>query len=131
MTPLAEPDLRRLAAEAAARPRCADCAGLQRPGWESISGATNTAHLECLGPLGTEADWDRLDEYHPHGTNLWSPDAPIALGWHPYTRCALWRCPRCPRCAGAYLRYTEYGGYYEEERIRPLRSELIASLNPP
>lgn len=120
--PLTASDLRAHAAEAAARPRCKDCAGLQSPGWESVSGAMHTAHLERLAPLGTEADWDRLDEYHPHGTTLWSPDAPIAPGWHPYTRCTLWRCPRC---AGAYLRYTEYGGYYEEERIRPLRAGLI------
>ncbi|GAO22242.1 thioredoxin domain-containing protein [Alicycliphilus sp. B1] len=64
-------------------------------------------------------------------TNLWSPDAPIALAGTrtPAARCGAARAAR--RCAGAYLRYTEYGGYYEEERIRPLRSELIASLNPP
>ncbi len=121
---MTEAELRTHAAEAAAHQRCADCAALQRPGWESLSGAVNTAHLERIGPLGAEADGDHLDEHHPHGTNLWSPDAPIALGWHPYNRCALWRCPRC---SGAFLRYTEYGGYYEEERIRPLRAELLCA----
>lgn len=30
-----------------------------------------------------------------------------------------------PRCAGAFLQYTEYGGYYEDERIRPLQAGLI------
>ena len=125
--PLTESELRAHAAEAAAHPRCADCATLQRnPGWESVSGVMQTSHLQRVGALGTEADWERLGEYHPQGTNLWSPDAPIALGWHPYNRCTLWRCPRC---AGAFLRYTEYGGYYEEERIRPLQAALIVSFD--
>ncbi len=123
-TSLTETELRAHAAQAAQQPRCADCAALQKPGWESISGAMNTSHLVSVGPLGTEDEWDRLDEYHPQGTGLWSPDAPIALGWHPYTRSALWRCARC---AGVFLRYTEYGGYYEEERIRPLRAELLCT----
>lgn len=122
--PLTETELRAHAAQAALHQRCADCTALQKPGWESISGAMNISHLEYVGPLGAEDDWDRLDEYHPQGTGLWSPDAPIALGWHPYNRGALWRCPRC---AGAYLRYTEHGGYYEEERIRPLRAELLCA----
>ncbi|GAD23990.1 hypothetical protein [Acidovorax sp. MR-S7] len=120
--PLTAAELRTHAAEAAAQPHCADCAALLQPGWESISGAMQTSHLQCIGALGSAADWEQLDEYHPHGTSLWSPDAPIALGWHPYTRCTLWRCPRC---AGAFLRYTEYGGYYEDERIRPLQAGLI------
>lgn len=123
-TPLTETELRAHAAQAAQQPRCADCAALEKPGWESISGAMNTSHLMSVGPLGNEDEWDRLDEYHPQGTGLWSPDAPIALGWHPYTRSALWRCARC---AGVFLRYTEYGGYYEEERIRPLRAELLCT----
>ena len=122
--PLTESDLRDCAIQATAQPRCAACAPLWRPGWESLSGAMSAAHLEPMGALGTEADWDRLGEYHPQGTNLWSPDAPIALGWHPYNRCTLWRCPRC---AGAFLRYTEYGGYYEEERIRPLQAGLLCA----
>lgn len=123
-TPLTETELRAYATQAAQQPRCADCAALQKPGWESISGAMNISHLACVGPLGTEDGWDRLNEYHPQGSSLWSPDAPIALGWHPYTRSTLWRCARC---AGVFLRYTEYGGYYEEERIRPLRAELLCA----
>lgn len=82
----------------------------------------NVSHLERVGALGSPDAWDRLDEFHPKGTHLWSPDAPIALGWHPYNRCTLWRCARC---AGAFLRYTEYGGYYEEGRIRPLQAHLM------
>lgn len=119
-----EAELRASAAESAAQPRCADCAALWRPGWESVSGAMRLSHLESVGSLGAEATWDRLNEFHPHGTQLWSPDAPIALGWHPYNRCTLWRCPRC---AGTFLRYTEYGGYYEEERIRAVQPELVCA----
>jgi len=125
MTPLntiSESELRMYATQAIAPPRCTDCASLWRPGWESISGARKIEHLEQVGMLNTPDSWDCLDEFHPRGTHLWSPDAPIALGWHPYNRCALWRCTRC---TGAFLRYTEYGGYYEEERIRPLQAHLI------
>lgn len=121
---LTEDELRTYATKSAATPRCAACASLWRPGWESISGAMRTDHLSMVGSLRTEDAADRLDEYHPGGTNLWSPDAPIALGWHPYNQCTVWRCEKC---AGAFLRYTEYGGYYQDERIRPLSADLIVS----
>lgn len=119
---ISEAELRSSAADAIAQQRCTDCALLWRPGWESISGAMKTSHLTSVGALAADECWEQLDEFHPHGTNLWSPDAPIALGWHPYTRSTLWRCSRC---LGAFLRYTEYGGYYEDERIRPLLLDLI------
>lgn len=73
---------------------------------------------------GTPETRELLDEYHPQGTNQWSPDAPIALGWHPYNRCTLWRCHHCN---AAFLRYTEYGGYYQDDRIRPLLAHLIVT----
>ena len=127
-TPLDETAVRAAAAEAAAQPRCADCTALSRPGWESVSGAMKLSHLQAVAPLDDPQHWERLEEFHPQGTQLWSPEAPIALGWHPYNRCMLWRCPRC---AGAFLRYTEYGGYYQDERIRPLRAELITAPQYP
>ena len=52
---------------------------------------------------------------------------PIALGWHPYNRCTLWRCHHCN---AAFLRYTEYGGYYQDDRIRPLLAHLIVTPEP-
>jgi hypothetical protein len=121
---ISEPELRACAAQAVARQRCADCAVLWRPGWESLTGATKISHLKSIGALCTEATWGRLDEFHPQGTHLWSPDAPIALGWHPYNRCTLWRCNRC---GAPFLRYTEYGGYYQDERFRPLLMDLIVA----
>ena len=63
-----------------------------------------------------------LQEHHPHGTHGWSPDAPIALTHYPYNRCDVWQCATCSR---AYLRYTEYGGYYEDERVRQVDPILV------
>ena len=122
--PMSETDLQAYADKAATRQRCAECVALWRPGWESVSGAMMMAHLEPVGVLSTETTWDRLDEFHPERTNLWSPAAPIALGWYPYNRCTLWRCKGC---SAAFLRYTEYGGYYEDERTRPLLADLIVT----
>jgi hypothetical protein len=58
-------------------------------------------------------------EHHPDGTHGWSPIAPR---WFPANRSDAWRCLTCAR---ALLRYTEYGGYYTEERIRELDARLI------
>jgi hypothetical protein len=124
LNPVPEPELRMRAAAAAARQRCADCAVLWKPGWESLSGATHASHLVQVGALGSPDAAERLDEYPPQGTHQWSPDAPIALGWHPYNRCTLWHCNRCD---AAFLRYTEYGGYYQDDRIRPLLADLIVT----
>lgn len=63
-----------------------------------------------------------LDEFHPNGSHYWSKDAPIAVSHFPYNRCDVWQCADCSRL---YLRYTEYGGYYQEERIREVNAALI------
>jgi hypothetical protein len=73
-------------------------------------------------------DAQALEEYHPTGTNSWSVDAPIAVHHFPYNRCDVWQCVRCGR---PFLRYTEYGGYYVEERVRELRAELIVDAPLP
>ncbi|MBB3178599.1 hypothetical protein [Variovorax sp. Sphag1AA] len=119
---LTEKEVRDFAARAASRARCGACTPLWRPAWESVSGATQINHLSNVGSLRSEDAAESLDEYHPNGTYMWSPDAPIALGWHPYNQCAVWICKACD---GAFLRYTEYGGYYQDERIRPLLADLI------
>ena len=48
---------------------------------------------------------------------LTANDAPIALGWFPYNRCEVWHCARCER---HLLRYTEFGGYNVDPRVREL-----------
>ena len=63
-----------------------------------------------------------MTEYHPDGTRYWSANAPIAVDFFPYNRCEVWACKRCSR---AFLRYTEYGGYYIEPRIRLLNPALL------
>ncbi|MDE2398385.1 MAG: hypothetical protein KGL43_02370 [Burkholderiales bacterium] len=127
--PLRPDDLRRLARPAAPRGPCAGCAALVCPGWESLPGSFDTAQLQRLASLRVAADEEpSLREYHPAGSHGWSADAPIAPGWFPYNRCEVWGCRGCGR---AFLRYTEYGGYYVDERIRELRAELVVDVAPP
>jgi hypothetical protein len=116
--------LQALASEAG--PPCDSCASLRTTGWEAMPGSLDRTRLAPLGPLpagSTDIHGDAtLDEYHPQATRYWSADAPVALGWFPYNRCTAWRCGHC---ATVLLRYTEYGGYYEEERIRRVDPVLV------
>ncbi len=120
--------LRTLAAQAQAP--CANCASLAGDGWQSVPSSFVRDALEPLGrlPAPDSADGTGYDatlhEHHPHGSDYWSPQAPIALGWFPYNRSSAWRCTHC---AGVLLRTTEYGGYYEEERIRRAPCALIVA----
>jgi hypothetical protein len=85
--------------------------------------------LERIGTLRRpDVDDPPVAEYHPAGTHAWSPDAPIAPAWFPYNRCDVWRCTACRR---PFLRYTEYGGYYQDERIRVLDPALVADVPAP
>lgn len=107
----------------AGRAPCADCEALASPGWESLRGGAELSQLVREGTLRDPAvDDPTVEEFHPAGTRIDSPDAPIALGWFPYNRCDVWRCTHC---ASVFLRYTEYGGYYNDERIRPLNPALV------
>ena len=101
---------------------CTTCNVLMNPGWESISGSFDLDLLKLIGTLRMEDQPEVWDEYHPHGTHSWSANAPIAIGYHPYNRCDIYQCVDCSR---KYLRYGEYGGYYVDERIRPLNPKLI------
>jgi hypothetical protein len=116
-------DLRRIGSTHV-RKACAACAALVCPGWEALSGTFDRDGLQPVGTLRDPAVEDpTLQEYHPAGTNGWSPAAPIAPAYFPYNRCELWECKACRR---PFLRYTEYGGYYVEERIRELDPALVA-----
>jgi hypothetical protein len=113
-------------ARAGRSPACPACDALACPGWEALPGGFARDALERVGTLRDPAREDpTVAEYHPAGTHAWSPDAPIAPAWFPYNRCDAWRCRTCAR---AFLRYTEYGGYYTEDRIRELDAALIADL---
>ncbi|QPF74118.1 hypothetical protein G8A07_15150 [Roseateles sp. DAIF2] len=118
-------DLATLRALGAAAPAqdCEACVPLRQPGWESLPAGFDHRSLLCIGNLATPArDGDEENatepttrEYHPQGTHLWSERAPIAPRHAPYNRSQLWQS-RC--CGRLFLRYTEYGGYYQDERIR-------------
>jgi hypothetical protein len=118
-------DIMRLSRQTAAAAPSAACAAVAHPGWEALPGGFDASVLKRIGTLRMpDVVEPTVDEFHPRGTNAWSTDAPIALAFFPYNRCDVWQCTRCTR---AFLRYTEYGGYYEEERIRPLDPALVVA----
>jgi hypothetical protein len=84
-----------------------------------------------MNPLGTLRDPDlyepTFEQHHPKGTNYDSVDAPIAVHHFPYNRCDVFSCDTCRR---ALLRYTEYGGYYVDQRVRWARAECLAHHTP-
>lgn len=101
---------------------CTECSSLSCPGWISVPGYFNHKKLKVLGTLKNEGAEENWDEYHPDGTNLWSEEAPISIQHHPYDRSDVLQCTGCKR---TFLHYTEYGGYYLDERIRELNAILI------
>ena len=53
---------------------------------------------------------------------LLAADAPIAIDYAPYNRSGVWICRHCHK---PFLRYTEYGGYYSDERIRAVAPKAV------
>ncbi len=124
--PLTVEQLNALAAAASRDDACPACRALVCPGWESLPGSFDRHALERVGTLRDPAiDDPTVAEYHPNGTRAWSPDAPIAPAWFPCNRADVWRCKTCAR---VFLRYTEFGGYYNEDRIRELDVRLIVDV---
>jgi hypothetical protein len=115
-------ELRRLAASRPAAP-CPACAAIRAPGWEAVPASLDRDRLRRVATLRQPGLEDpTLAEHHPGGTHGWSVDAPIAPAFFPYNRCDVWQCVQCGR---PFLRYTEYGGYYVEERIREIDPDLV------
>jgi hypothetical protein len=75
--------------------------------------------------LGSEPTFE---EFHPEGTRYESPLAPIAPAFFPYNRCDVFSCSRCDRLL---LRYTEFGGYYVDHRVRALNADLVVDAPLP
>ena len=114
--PMSAAELVMLASQADSSRTCSSCGALRCPGWESMPGSFDRSSLIRVGSLRDPGRAEpTLEEFHPQGTHRWSAEAPIALGHHPYNLCDVWQCGTCSR---VYLRYTEYGGYYEDERVR-------------
>lgn len=102
---------------------CACALGACRS-WESFT--EDRWPREQVRPLGTlrdpAVDEPTLEECHPDGTRYGSWDAPVAVAFFPYNRCDAYGCNRCGR---TLLRYTEYGGYYVDHRVREVMPALI------
>lgn len=116
--------LRTLAHNSAAIVTACACARPELASWNSIPLSFPQQQLQDVGTLLTDPyDEPGFTEYHPHGTRYESPEAPIALGYFPCNRCNVAQCTLCGRY---YLRYTEAGGYFVDQRIRALnRPDLI------
>ena len=104
---------------------CTACRPFASPGWETFPDSADAAVLQPLGALWLAGDDEPTLEEAPRPTGIdrWSPLAPISLHHHPDNRCEVWACRQCGL---PFLRYTEYGGYYIEKRIRQLQPQRLA-----
>ncbi len=122
MHELSREELLEIAHSAATTKSCPDCSLLSCTGWESVPSSFELGKLQAIGTLKIEDSKECWDEFHPDGTNIWSENAPISITHHPYNRSDIFECIGCKK---KFLRYTEYGGYYIDERIRELNPTLI------
>jgi len=108
----------------ASTPRACTCALGACAGWESLAEYRWEARqMTQVATLRDPAiDEPTLEERHPNGTRYGSPDAPIAVQFFPYNRCDVWHCAQCDR---HLLRYTEFGGYNVDHRVRALATDNI------
>jgi len=91
-------------------------------GWESLSEYRWPKDAQQIATLRDPELYEpTFEELHPQGTRYESPDAPVAVNFFPYNRCDLWKCHTCKR---HLLRYTEYGGYNVDPRVRALDPNL-------
>lgn len=125
MSPLSSEQVTRIAQEHGSQPTCSACSPYASPGWESFPGTETDEALQLLGALWLPGDEEpTLEEVRSPGVDAWSPLAPISLAHHPANRCEVWACRACGK---PFLRYTEYGGYYEDRRIRELDPRRLPS----
>lgn len=82
-------------------------------------GSLRAAQDDAGTALGSEPTFE---EFRPQGTRYDSPLAPFAPQFFPYNRCDAFSCNRCQR---VLLRYTEFGGYYVDHRVRALNADLV------
>lgn len=125
-------DAAALKALACGRPEHCRCALKACQGWDSVLPSHWPAeHLQAVGtlrqPLAEGQTEPTFEEFHPGGTRYASAQAPIALGFFPFNRCDV---HRCTRCGCAVLCYTEYGGYYVDQRVRLVDADLVVEPPP-
>ncbi|MDB5892198.1 MAG: hypothetical protein JWP47_3029 [Polaromonas sp.] len=102
------------------------CACALRPcrNWESFTeDRWPRDQMTLLGTLRDPAVYEPTTaEHHPQGTRYASEDAPVAVDFFPYN---LSEVHACSRCSKVLLRYTEYGGYYVDHRVRELDPDRV------
>lgn len=102
--------------------RCS-CKPLQVAAWESITDERWPPGMRQVGSLRPpDVDEPTFEEFHPAGTRYGSADAPIAVAWFPFNRSDVYACGNC---RSVFLRYTEYGGYYVDHRVRWVDPALV------
>jgi hypothetical protein len=108
-----------------APPRPCSCALGACAGWESLAEYRwEAGQMTQVATLrDPDTDEPTFEEFHPDGTRYDSPKAPVAVTFFPYNRCDVWHCGRCDR---HLLRYTEFGGYNVDPRVRELDPGKIA-----
>jgi len=114
----------RTALAAGKAPQACSCALGACTAWESLAEYRwEAAQMRAVGTLRDPTiDEPTLEEKHLQGTRYDSPEAPIAPAFFPYNQCDVWHCQRCER---HLLRYTEFGGYNVDPRVRELDAGKI------
>lgn len=122
-TALLADDTLKTALQATASRACSCAVGVCAA-WESMpEERLPKDNLTCIGTLRDPEIYEpTFEQYHPDGTNYDSPDAPVSAKHFPYNRCEVFNCNACDR---VLLKYTEFGGYYVDQRLRWARSELM------
>ena len=92
--------------------------------WESFTEERwPKAQMRQLGTLRSPEVYEPTqEEHHPEGTRYASADAPIAVDFFPCNVSDVYACDTCKR---VLLRYTEFGGYYVDHRVRELNPALV------
>jgi len=120
----------------AVTPRACTCTVGVCAGWESVTeDRWSMRQMVKVGslrgaadPHGGAAAEPTFEEFHPEGTRYESADAPVAPRFFPYNRCDVFACSTCQR---VLLRYTEFGGYYVDHRVRALQPDRVVDAPLP
>lgn len=83
---------------------------------------------DATDPFGPATAEPTFEEFHPEATRYDSPDAPFAPRFFPYNRCDAFACGTCQR---VLLKYTEFGGYYVDHRVRALQPDQVVDAPLP
>lgn len=99
-------------------PQPCTCALRPCAGWDSFTQERWPGQMRQMGTLrDPDVDEPTPDEYHPDGTRYASPEAPVAVNFFPCNVSDVYACDTCKKVV---LRYTEFGGYYIDHRVREL-----------